>query len=153
MLSPDLRSELEKIIGSYENPEGGLLPSFHRIQESLGYIPDYAMEEAASLAGVPKVLAYGVMSFYTLFYSKKQGDNIILACDSFTCNLMESEKVIHEIEKVLGIKAGETTPDGKFTLHSVACLGDCDKAPVMMLNWKMYENLRREEISSILEKI
>ena len=150
-LSPELKSELEQIVSRYEQPAGGLIPSLHRIQEEFGHISEDALETVARLVGVPKVLAYGVMSFYTLFYTEKQGENIILACDSFTCNLMESEKIIGEVERVIGIKAGETTADNKFTLYSVPCLGDCDKAPVLMINWKMYENVKREEVASIID--
>jgi len=150
-LSPELKSELEQIVSRYEYPAGGLLPSLHRIQDDLGYIPEDALESVARLVGVPKALAYGVLSFYTLFYTEKQGENIILACDSFTCSLMESEKIIGEVERVIGIKTGETTEDKKFTLYSVPCLGSCDKAPVLMINWKMYENVKKEEVASIID--
>ncbi len=152
-LDPEFREELEGLSKQYEQPAGGLLPIFHRIQEELGYIPDYAMSEASKITGVPEVLAYGVMSFYTLFDTKKQGEKVIFVCESFTCNLLESEKLLGELERVLKIKAGETTPDKKFTLRTVPCLGACDKAPVVMIDWEVYERVKKDEIAALLDKL
>ena len=121
-----------------------LLPCLEAIQEVSGYIPQEAVSYLRENLDVPSVDIYGVITFYGMLTTKEQGKYVIRLCNSLPCYLNNSENMLEVIERELGIKAGETSPDKNFTLEVVPCLGLCDKAPAMMINDKIYENLTEE---------
>jgi len=127
-----------------------LLPCLEAIQEVSGYIPQEAVSYLRETLDVPAVDIYGVITFYGMLTTREQGKYVIRLCNSLPCHLNESAGILRVVEDELGIKAGETSPDKKFTLEAVACLGLCDKAPAMMINDKTYENLTGETVREII---
>jgi len=94
-----------------------------------------------------------VVSFYTMFNREPVGENLIQVCTNISCSLLSAEHIVEYIKNKLGIDVGETTPDNKFTLVTVECLGSCGTAPMMQINDTYYENLTEEKIDRILEKL
>jgi NADH-quinone oxidoreductase subunit E len=122
------------------------------VQHHRGWISDEAVEDIASELGISSDDVDGVATFYTRIYRKPVGRNIVLICDGISCMIMGYISLYEHLVKKLGIKFGETTSDGRFTLLPVSCLGDCDHAPAMMVNDDHYNNLTFESIDEILVK-
>ena len=147
------KSKVEDAIKSYGKGKEALLPSLESIQELFGYIPEEAITYLSETLSVPLVDIYGVITFYGMLTTEKQGKYVIRVCNSLPCHINRSSEIIDAFEKELSIKCGETTPDGKFTLEGVACLGLCDKAPAAMINEKIYENLTAEKVKEIISEL
>jgi len=120
------------------------------LQGKKGFLAREDMIALARKEGVPGVNVYGVATFYSQFRLKKPGKHLISICRGTACHVKDSETLLHFVEEELGIVAGESTPDGKFTLECVNCIGACAKAPAMMINGKVYGELTKEKIAKIL---
>ncbi|HCP60548.1 MAG TPA: NADH-quinone oxidoreductase subunit NuoE [Dehalococcoidia bacterium] len=127
-----------------------LLPCLEAIQEVSGYIPQEAISYLRETLDVPAVDIYGVISFYGMLTTREQGKYVIRLCNSLPCFLNGSDTLLSAVERETKIKAGETSPDKKFTLEAVACLGLCDEAPAMMINDKTYGNLTEKTVREII---
>jgi len=127
-----------------------LLSCLEAIQEVSGYIPQEAVSYLRETLDVPVIDIYGVITFYGMLTTREQGKYVIRLCNSLPCHLNGSAGMLGVVEDELGMKAGETSPDKKFTLEAVACLGLCDKAPAMMINDKTYENLTEKTVREII---
>jgi NADH-quinone oxidoreductase E subunit len=127
-----------------------LLPCLEAIQEVSGYIPQEAISYLRETLDVPAVDIYGVISFYGMLTTREQGKYVIRLCNSLPCFLNGSDTLLSAVEREAKIKAGETSPDKKFTLEVVPCLGLCDKAPAMMINDKTYGNLTEKTVREII---
>ncbi len=151
--SPEQREEIAKIRARYpENyPAAALLPVLHLAQKKFGYISDQVIDLVSRELGVPEADVREVVSFYTMFYTHKIGEYHIQVCHNIYCSIMGAESLIRHLEKKLNIKSGQTTPDGKFTLSRVECLGACDGAPMLQLNDKYVLNLTPEILDELLE--
>ena len=144
--------ELDKIKAKYEQKRAALLPLLHCVQEKEGLITPETEKNIAEYLGIPVVHVHEVVSFYHLFRQKKSGKCHFSVCQTTACALRGAQEVIEHIEKRLNIKSGETTPDGKFSLNVVECLGACELAPMMQCN-KEYEGfLDKKKIDEIIEK-
>jgi NADH-quinone oxidoreductase subunit E len=146
--------QVKDIIKRY--PEGqqksALLPVLHFAQaESDGWLSIPVMDYVASLLDIEPVEVYEVATFYSMFNTKPVGRCVISMCQTSACCLNEAEPVISHIEKRLGIKAGETTPDGKFTLKVVECLAACGNGPVWQIGSVFYEKMTVEKADELLE--
>jgi NADH-quinone oxidoreductase subunit E len=128
-----------------------VLPCVRRIQEDRGYVADEDIVELAAYLGVPQIQIEEVLSFYTMFRRKPIGRWHLQFCHNISCSMNGAESLLHYVEKKIGIKPGETTPDGRFTLDHVECLGSCGTAPMMMVNEAYHENLTRERVDELLE--
>lgn len=117
------------------------------------YIPEDKLRLIAQEAGLSCSEVYGIATFYSLFSLKPRGEYVIWVCDSGPCHLMGSKSIFEVLEKELKVKIGQTTPDSKFTLEEVSCLGACDEAPAMMINDKVYGNLTPQKVREILEEL
>lgn len=153
--SAEIKKELEKIIQKY--PEGkqksALLPILHLVQkESNGYLSVPVMDHVAKLLNIKPIEVYEVASFYTMYNLKPVGKVVLEFCRTSPCCLNGAEKIIEYTEKKLGIKNGETTPDGMFTIKCTECLGACGYAPMMQVGDHYYEHLTEEKIDSLLEE-
>ena len=143
--------KFEKLKKRYPDINSLMLPSLWIVQEQEGWISLEAMEYIADRLKVSKADVYSVASFYTMFKLEPKGEYHICLCKTASCKLRGSEKLLKHLEDKLGIKAGETTKDGKFSLEEVECLGACGYAPAMSLNDKYYENLTTEKVDNILD--
>jgi len=131
-----------------------LLPLLRKIQEKERYISEDSLKKLSKKTGIPIVKLYAAATFYARFHTAhKQGKYIIEICNSPSCYLNGSMDIIKYLEKKLKIKSGDTTKNKKFSLHIGSCIGCCDKAPAMKINKKVYGNLTKEKIDSILKKL
>ncbi|MBW2038597.1 MAG: NADH-quinone oxidoreductase subunit NuoE [Deltaproteobacteria bacterium] len=145
--------DIEEIIQRYRGVSGGLMPALHELQGLCGnYLPEEAVKRLAEGLNVSFSQAYGVATFYTMFSVAPRGKNIIRVCESPPCHLMGAESIIEIVEDELGVRVGETTPDGRFTLELTSCIGVCGVAPAIMINEEVYGNLTRDKIPEILKK-
>ncbi len=128
-----------------------LLILLEEAQNKLGYLPQEFMTELAASLNMSVSDVYGVATFYSFLSTKPQGRNVIRICKSLPCFLKNAPTIIESVEKTIGIKPGETTPDGKFSFALTNCIGACDKAPAMLINNDVYGDLTPSKISQILE--
>jgi len=145
---------VQRIIRRY--PEGrqksALIPVLHLAQAEFdGWLSVPVMDYVASLLDVQPIEVYEVASFYSMFNLQPVGRRLIEVCHTSSCWLMGAEDIVRHLEQKLGIKKGETTPDGKFTLKTVECLGSCGTAPMMMIGADFYENLTIEKVEEVVE--
>lgn len=123
------------------------------LQEHYGYLSDQAVDQTASLLGMTPLEVEELATFYDFIYRQPVGRFVIRVCDSVVCWLEGGEKVAKYLEGKLGIRMGETTLDGLFTLLPVCCIGYCDMAPAMLVNKRVYGNLTPEKIDRIVEEL
>jgi NADH-quinone oxidoreductase subunit E len=128
-----------------------VLPCLRRIQEDRGYVADSDIEELAAYLGVPQIQIEEVLSFYTQFRRKPIGRWHLQFCHNVSCSMNGAERILAHVEKRLGIKPGQTTSDGRYTLSTAECLGSCGTAPMMMVNDGYHENLTFEKVDELLE--
>jgi NADH:ubiquinone oxidoreductase subunit E len=142
--------KIDEVIEKYKIEKGDFLSLLEEVQAIVGHLPPEVQERIAEQTGVSKNTVYGVVTFYTLLYTKPVGKKIIRVCDSISCCHKGSERLLTQLEKRLHIMPGQTTADGEFTLETVSCLGACDKAVNVMVNEKFYHNVKEEDIGEIL---
>ena len=129
----------------------GMLELLQEAQSQTGFLSQEAMAKIAESLAVSKSDVYGVATFYSFLSTKPQGRNVIRICQSLPCHLKDGQGVIDSIAKELGIKPGETTADGKFTFTITNCIGECDKAPAMLINDDVHGDLTPAKITQILK--
>ena len=132
--------------------KGNLLEKMHNIQDTYGFIPETEIGKLAEEFDMPRAKVYGVIRFYSMFYTEPTGKYIIRICDSLSCHINDSEEVLEAVKDYLGIEDGETTEDKMFTLEVVECLGYCGEGPVMMVNNDIYTHLNKSKALDILNK-
>lgn len=151
-LTAESRKAIDEILKRYPNKQAAALPVLYVVQKQHGFIPEEAEPVVAEILEVPPVKVREVLSFYTLFHRKPIGKKHLQVCRTTSCWLRGAAEIIAHLEQKLGIKDGETTPDGEFTLTEVECLGACEMAPMMQLNDDYVGNLTIEKIDEILTK-
>jgi NADH-quinone oxidoreductase subunit E len=127
-----------------------VLPCLRRIQEERGFIADSDIDGLVDYLGVPRIQIEEVLSFYTQFRRKPIGRWHVQTCRNVSCSMRGAERLIDHLRRKLGVAPGETTPDGRFTLSTVECLGSCGTAPVVMLNDAYHENMSAEKVDALL---
>jgi NADH-quinone oxidoreductase subunit E len=148
--SPEAYKKFEETVGRYPKREAAMLPVLYLAQEEFGYLSPEAIEYVARLMGQSPAQVSGVVSFYTMLYMKPIGRYHIQVCRTLPCVLRGAERLTSFVEKALGIKVGQTTEDGRFTLSEVECLASCGTAPMMQINDDYHENLTDEKTAEIL---
>ena len=128
-----------------------MLVRLKKVQSQFGYISGESIIEVAQSLDLPVSEVYGVATFYSFLATKPLGRNVIRVCKSLPCHLKHAEMTIDSLESALGIKPGETTADGKFSLELTNCIGACDYAPAMLINHDLYGNLTPDTTSQILK--
>lgn len=152
---PEAMQLMQSIIRRF--PEGqhksALLPLLHIAQsESEGWLSVPVMDKVAAILHIQPIEVYEVASFYSMFHLKPVGKCLIEVCRTSSCWLRGANDVVSHIEHKLGIKDGDTTTDGRFTLRTVECLGSCGTAPMLQIGEKFYEDLTLEKVDQILEE-
>ncbi|MCI0329810.1 MAG: NADH-quinone oxidoreductase subunit NuoE [candidate division Zixibacteria bacterium] len=153
VLSPATVEKIKHALGRFPKPLSAVLPAFHAVHEQFGYLDEPMYEAIAEVLGVTRAEVAEAATFYTLFPKQPVGKNLIMVCKNISCALRGADNLISYLEKRLGIKVGETTPDGKFTIWKVECLGSCGTAPMMQVNDQFHENLTRGKVDALLEKL
>jgi NADH-quinone oxidoreductase E subunit len=147
------KKELEKILGRYPNRQAALLPALYLAQREFGYVSEDAITLLSKSTGLSRARIYGVASFYTMFNKQPVGKYFIQVCSNISCAMMGATGLFEFLSERLGIKEGETSKDGKFTLVKVECLGACGEAPMMQVNNDYYGNLTKEKVNKILAEL
>ena len=128
-----------------------LLVLLEEAQNKFGYLPEELMVELAKTLDISISDVYGVATFYSFLSTEPQGRNVIKICKSLPCFLKNCQTIIEAVGNEIGIKPGDTTPDGKFSFQLTNCIGACDRAPAMMINDDFYVDLTPKKISQILK--
>jgi NADH-quinone oxidoreductase subunit E len=142
--------ELNAVLSDFKRDRSSLIALLQALQARLGYLPPEAIAEVAEYLGLSESTVYSVASYYTQFKFKPSGRNVIKVCRGTACHVGGGERILAEIERQLGIKPGETTPDLEFTLDTVACIGACALSPVVIVNEDIHG---RATINKILEAV
>ena len=147
----EMFKELDQFIEEECNcDEQELIAILHRAQEIFGYLPMVVQAHIARKLGINVSKVYGVVSFYSFFTMEPKGEFVISICMGTACFVRGSDKILERCEQILGIKNGETTPDGKFTITTLRCVGACGLAPVLQINDQTYGNITPEDVESII---
>jgi NADH-quinone oxidoreductase subunit E len=152
-LSPDRERKLAEILERYPTKMAATLPLLHLCQDQNGWISDEVVDYVSKRLDLSPAHVKGVVTFYTLFNQEKPGKHQVWVCRTLPCALRGAYDVIEHCEKRLGIKCGETTPDGKVTLRTAECLASCGTAPMMQVDKDYHENLTRERVDAILRRL
>jgi len=147
-----MEPRLDAILASYQGTEDELIPILQHVQAEFGYLPVEALWAVSRFTGVPESRVYGVATFYAQFRFTPIGRQHILACRGTACHVRGAPRILAEIEKHLGIKPGETTPDGEYSLETVACIGACGLSPCIMTNKKVEAQMTPKKVSGLLRK-
>ena len=151
MLSEEEKKEILKEVKQYPYPSAACIDALKIIQEHRGWVSDDAVKEIAQFLHMSNEDVDGVATFYSRIYRKPVGRNVILLCDGISCMIMGYESIYDYISKKLDISFGQTTPDNRYTILPISCLGDCDHAPAMMVNNDHFNNLTIKKVDEILE--
>lgn len=143
-------AKLRELVGQYKNMPGALIPVLQKAQELYGYLPIEVLKVVADGLNLPLAQVAGVASFYTFFKNEKCGKYLIRMCKNAPCHVKEAATTLKALEASLGIKVGETTPDGKFTLETCDCLGICERAPAVMVNNEVFGPLLSKDVAQFL---
>jgi len=138
--------------GIQQEERQDLVARLKEAQQKFGYIPEEVIAELAAALDLPVNEVYGIASFYSFLSTRPLGRNVIRVCQSLPCYLKNSEMIIKTVAKEIGLEPGETTADGRFSLELTNCIGQCDKAPAMMINGNIHGDLTPEKIARILKK-
>ena len=136
----------------YDGAPGELIPLLQSAQDHFGYIPRRAISYISGVIGIPESEVYGVITFYSQFRLRPMGKYVIRACAGTACHVSGSKMIIETIEDELGVEVGETTEDGLFTLNTVACIGCCSLAPVIMINDDTHGRLTPASLRKLLRR-
>jgi NADH-quinone oxidoreductase subunit E len=143
-------SEIEHEMTLYPDKQAVGLEALKIVQKHQGWVSDESMLAIAAYLGIPVADLEGVATFFNLVFRRPVGNNVILFCDSVSCWIMGCEGIRQHIKEKLDIDYGETSDDNEFTFIPVPCLGDCDRAPVMMVGPDLHRNLTNDKIDTII---
>ena len=153
MLPEELKKSLIDKIESFDHPRELVVDVMFALQDHYGFLSDEALEEAAILMDMTRLEVEELATFYTFIFREPVGKYVIHVCDSIICWMDGSESIRDCLSQKLGIKMGETTSDGLFTLLPVCCIGYCDRSPAILINRKVYGPLIPEKLDKILEEL
>ncbi len=151
--SETLVKKLNAIISKSETKRSALIPVLREIQNEYGYLSAQSMEQAADMLEITPSSVQNVATFYTMFFTEPAGKHIVWVCRTLSCALRGAEHVEHYMCDKLGVKTGETTPDGKITLMEAECLASCGTAPVMLVDDTLEENLTQDRVDQVIEEL
>ncbi len=151
-LPKDKVDELTKVCKSFNNEGGELINILHKAQNIFGYLPAEVQEIIAKELNIPVAKVYGVVTFYSFFNMTPKGEHPISVCMGTACYVRGAEKVLDEFKRLLDIKVGETSEDGKFSLASLRCVGACGLAPVVLVGEKVYGRVTPADVEGIINE-
>jgi NADH-quinone oxidoreductase subunit E/NADP-reducing hydrogenase subunit HndA len=145
-------AKIKEICKSFNNDSGELINVLHKTQETFGYLPAEVQEIVAQELNVSVAKVYGVVTFYTFFTMTPKGQHPISICTGTACYVRGAEKVLDEFKRILNVNVGDTTPDGKFSLSCLRCVGACGLAPVVLIGEKVYGRVSPDGVKDILKE-
>jgi NADH-quinone oxidoreductase subunit E len=153
-LSQHVREEIDRWLTRFpaDRKRSAVIAALHAVQHEHGYLTQDAMDEVAAYLGLPPIQVYEVASFYSMFETSPCGRHHISVCTNISCMLRGGQELLAHVERRLGVKVGESTPDGRFFIkREEECLAACTGAPMMMVNHVYFENLTPEKVDRILD--
>jgi len=151
-MATDLIEQMRGILAPFQGRQVVLIPALQAVQEKFGYLPEAAMEEIGRVAGLSANVVYGVASFYAQFRTTPIGKKHVAVCQGTACHVRGGARILEAIERAIGIKAGETTPDLQYSLETVACIGACALAPTLRVNEDTHGKLTTNEVEQLFPK-
>lgn len=151
--SAEAKKQIEKLLTRYPTKQAALLPVLHLAQEEFGHLGDEVVELCARSLQLPPSHVFGVVTFYTMYHREARGTNELMVCTNVSCMLRGAYDILHHIEKKLGVKPGETTQDGCFTLIEEECLAACANAPMMICGDQYFLDLTPEKVDKVLDEL
>ena len=145
-------NKIKEICASYNRDPQELINILHGCQEHFGYLPAEVQEVISAETGIPVAKIYGVVTFYSFFSMTPKGKHPISICMGTACYVRGAERVLEEFKKELKLQVGQTTPDGKFSLSSLRCVGACGLAPVVLIGDKTYGRVAPDDVKKILKE-
>lgn len=152
-VNSEIKERLNGIFNAFAGKGNELIPVLQSIQEEFGYLPGEAMKHAARFLKIPESTVFGVASFYSQFRFSPAGKHIIKVCHGTACHVANAGEITEKLETRLKIKDGETSDDGLFTLESVACVGCCSLAPLIMVDDEVYGKLDPVKAARIVSRL
>ena len=153
VLSPEHRAIADQIVAKYPSSRSATLPLLFLVQSIEGYVTEEGMREVADILDLTPAQVLASASFYTMLKKKPQGEYLVSVCRNISCTHLGARKVIARAEDALGIAVGETTPDGRFSLEAAECLGTCDGAPSMQINYEDFYKVTPDDVVELIEKL
>ena len=153
---PEDMAKVKDILSRYphERRASAIMPVLWIAQARFGFVSQEAIDLTARVIDVPAAEVAGVATFYTMFHLEPVGRHVLQVCCTLSCSIMGAERIVAYMEKKLGIHAGETTPDGRFTLKKVECLASCGSAPMLQVNERKFdENLDEAAVDRLLDSL
>lgn len=147
------KSKLDSIISQYPSSQAACLPALHLAQGEFGHLSDDVIKAVAEYLKIPYAHVFGVATFYTMFHRHKVGKNVLMVCTNVSCMLRGAQEILRHIEERLGVRVGETTADGAFTLVEEECLAACANAPMMICGTDYHLELTKEKVDSVLAEL
>ncbi len=147
-----MEERLSAVLSPYEGRKDALIPMLQKVQEELGYLPEEAMMAIAKFTGTPESHVYGVATFYAQFYFSRRGRNQTKICTGTACHVKGAARVKDAFERELGLACGMTSEDYEHSLETVACVGSCALAPVVVVNDHVHGQVQTGKIDKILEQ-
>lgn len=153
MLSAELRAKALELIGRYPVSRSALLPLLHLVQHADGFVTDDGITECAELLGLSKAEVGAVATFYTMYKREPLGEHLVSVCTNFACKVRGAQDVYDALSVKLGVGHNQTTGDSKFTLEHAECLGNCEGAPVVSIDYLNYECLSPQQAEALLDRV
>ncbi|GCE10728.1 NADH-quinone oxidoreductase subunit NuoE [Tengunoibacter tsumagoiensis] len=153
MISEEAKQRIRDIAARYPAPRSALLPALHIVQAEESYVTAEGIRTVAELLNLTPADVESVSTFYTMYYQQPHGEKVIKVCNSISCYLRGCDSLIGHLEQRLGVKRGETTPDGKYTLMTAECLASCSTAPVLQVNDEFVENVSLEKADALIDEL
>src|SRR5450432_959976 len=151
--SAQSKQQVDRLLSRYPTKQAALLPVLHVAQEEFGHLPDEAIELVSRTLDVSPAHIFGVITFYTMFHREKPGRNELMVCTNISCMLRGGYDILKHIETRLGIKAGETTADGAFSIVEEECLAACANAPMMICGNQYFLDLTEPKLDTIIDDL
>jgi len=151
-LKDEYFTKLDEFINSLEDQKGELITVLHRAQDLFGYLPLEVQTHVGEKMSIPLSEIYGVITFYSFFTMTPKGEHPISICMGTACYVNGSENILNEFKRELGLKIGETSNDGKFSIDILRCVGACGMAPIVTVGKKVYGRVKADEVVNILKE-
>ncbi len=151
-IKPEVVKGVNAICDKYANEPSPMMMILSAVQKEFGYIPLEVQQIISERTGIPVAEIYGVVTFYSFFSLKPKGKYVVGICLGTACFVKNSQQVIDKFSTLLGIKAGETTKDGLFTIEAIRCIGACALAPAMSINGKVYPKVTPDQVGKIIDE-
>ncbi len=153
MISDETKKRFDDLVRRYPERRSALIPILHEVQAEVGYLSPEAIEWVAGYLGLSPADVMSVASFYDMLYLEPVGKHMIYVCQNLSCSLLGAERLIRHLESKLGIRMGETTPDGLISLKRMECLASCGTAPAIQIDGIFYERMTPKKLDEVLEQL